>query len=508
MISIVIYSKITSYKLIFFDDADLITKYSKVVEDNKPITYCLTDRFGEQYYRPMLSVSFYVNAMISGYDSSGYYVTNIILHVIAVLSIFLLFLKLKIPDIYSFLSCLLIAVHPIITPAVAWISGRNDPLLVIFTTLSFVFLIKWTEETSGEKKFLFALFHFLGVLFAVFTKESAIVLPVLFAVYILLFRKEKFNLKNMVLFGVFWTAIVTLFLILRTAQEINVSGKDIIGWQAFILNYPSIFAIIGKIFLPLKMSGNAKFESLSIITGILLILSSLVLIIKNRMNLDLRVLLFHLLWILAFLVPTLLIRLEYPHFDYLEHRSYIVIFSVLIIVFQILKSLNIDVKKPAFQASFAIIIVVFIFKTNAYTNTFSDRKVFQEAVIELYPESYTGYYNLGKAFDAEENFPMAKKYYEIAIQKEPTNRNIYIYMAGLFIKKKDPYLAEFWLRKAQKFDSTDVYVNWNLGRAYLLGADTSKAMIYFEKAIPPSSKNYGWISETAMNYLSNGKYEK
>ncbi len=508
VISIVTYSKSTSYKLIYFDDADLITKYSKVVSDNKPISYCFTDMFGEQYYRPILSLSFYVNAMISGDAISGYYMMNILLHAIAVLMIYLLFLKLKIPDTYSFLASLLISVHPIITPAVAWISGRNDPLLVIFTTLSFVFLLNWIDENNSKKQILFAVLHFLSLLFAIFTKESAIVLPVLFAIYILLFRKEKLNAKNIITSGIVWTALVVLFLMLRSSQDMNLSGKDIFGWQAFVFNYPSFFAIIGKIFLPIKMSGSAKFESFSIIIGIFMILTSGALIFKNRKIIDLKVILFNVLWILAFLVPTLLIRLENPHFDYLEHRSYVVIFSVLIIVYQILKSMNIDVKKPAFYVTFAILIVVFFFKANVYTNTFADRKVFQEAVIDMYPDSYTGYYNLGKAYDAEENFPMAKKYFELAIEKDSTIRNIYIYFGGLYIKKKEPILAEHWLMRARKFDSTDIFTNWNLGRTYLLSGDTSKAMPYFEKAIPPISKNYAWISETAFNYMSFGNYEK
>jgi len=508
IICLVTYSKITSYRLVFFDDADLIEKYTKIIADKQPVTICFQNLFGDQYYRPVLGLSFFIDATLYGADPKGYYISNILFHALAILLIFLLFIKLKIPDNFSFLASLLLAVHPILTPAVAWISGRNDPLLLIFSVLAFIFFLDLINSEKQLKRNLFLLLHGLSLLIAIFTKESAIVLPLLFLLYLFLFRSDFLKSIKITLPVVIWLLGAGIYLYARHFTNATVEGQEIFGLKAFVLNLPSVFAIFGKIFLPWKMNGSAHFENFSVFSGIIIMLALTFISILRRKEMNLKYVLFYFAWFLGLLLPTLLIKLENPHFDYMEHRSYPIIFAVVLIIYEILKSYKVDFKKTSVIVISSILIVVFFVKTNIYCETFSDRKTFQQSVIEMYPENYTGYYNLGKAYSDENNYRLAMLNYTTAIQKNPNDKNVYIYLGNLYIKNNEISKAENALRQAEKIDSADIFVTWNLGRVYLLKNDTAKALAYYESALKHKNSNPVWLGELAINFLTFGNYPK
>ena len=80
------------------------------------------------YFRPLLLDSFILNYHVSGEHIKGWHIVNVMLHLIAVLLLFLLLKKVGLDELSSFLLTLIFAVHPMLSQAVAWIPGRNDTL--------------------------------------------------------------------------------------------------------------------------------------------------------------------------------------------------------------------------------------------------------------------------------------------------------------------------------------------------------------------------------------------
>jgi hypothetical protein len=87
---------------------------------------------GGSLYRPMLNVSFILSAQISGTNTWGHHLLNILLHIGACVFLFILLLNLGVSRSISFLSSVLFTIHPALTQSIAYISGRNDSLLAMF----------------------------------------------------------------------------------------------------------------------------------------------------------------------------------------------------------------------------------------------------------------------------------------------------------------------------------------------------------------------------------------
>src|SRR3989344_5686992 len=94
------------------------------------------------YYRPMFILSFMLNSQF-GSSPLVFHLGNILLHIVAAYFIFWLFLELGFKKEISIFSSLIFAVHPVVTPVVAWVPGRIEAILTIFTALSFIMFIRY-----------------------------------------------------------------------------------------------------------------------------------------------------------------------------------------------------------------------------------------------------------------------------------------------------------------------------------------------------------------------------
>jgi hypothetical protein len=170
---------IEKYQYVKMDDTDLIVENEVFIKHLKNIPQAfkqscfeivghLTDN--KSYYRPILIVSFMIDAQLHGTRSaSTYHFFNLLYHIIVCLLLYYFLRKLSNNTALSMVLAALFALHPVNVHAVAWIPGRNDPLLAIFTLISFISLLNYYK--TNENRFL--VLHLLAYAFAVFTKEAA-----------------------------------------------------------------------------------------------------------------------------------------------------------------------------------------------------------------------------------------------------------------------------------------------------------------------------------------------
>jgi hypothetical protein len=174
LVGFVLYLPSLFFSFSYFDDQVLILEnfnflrnlnnFGKAFE----IEVFHTQGFSASYYRPILTLSFMLDAQVSGISPFFYHLSNIIYHLLASVLFFIFLKKIKIEEKISFYISLIFLVHPVLTQAVSWIPGRNDSLLTIFTLLSFIFLINYLENRNFWFLFLYFLFFFIALL----TKES------------------------------------------------------------------------------------------------------------------------------------------------------------------------------------------------------------------------------------------------------------------------------------------------------------------------------------------------
>lgn len=132
------------------------------------ITHC-----SAAYYRPVLTVSFMLDAFFGGQNPFIYHFTNIAVHIAVSCLVFLLLQRIGYKRPSALFFSLIFTVHPALAQAVAWIPGRNDSLMALFGLSAFIFFLDFLK--SGSIYYYCAHLFFLGLAF--FTKETALILP-------------------------------------------------------------------------------------------------------------------------------------------------------------------------------------------------------------------------------------------------------------------------------------------------------------------------------------------
>lgn len=130
---------------------------------------------GSVAYRPVLSATYFLDAAIWNTNPFGFHLTNVLLHVAAVVMVYLLALRVFGHAQLAFLGALIFAVHPLKTEAVAAIGYRADVLAGVWLLIAFLCWLRLNPRSMIAAHMAFAL--------ALFTKEAALVFPFLVWVY-------------------------------------------------------------------------------------------------------------------------------------------------------------------------------------------------------------------------------------------------------------------------------------------------------------------------------------
>lgn len=121
-------------------------------------------------YRPLQMTTYAIDRSVWKENTTGYHLTNILLHMLNTLLVFLL-VRAAYPGVYAaYLVALVFGVHPVNTACVSYISGRADIMGSIFI-LSSVIGRRYFDKT-GAKAFLAV--SAVSYLLAIYSKEYAI----------------------------------------------------------------------------------------------------------------------------------------------------------------------------------------------------------------------------------------------------------------------------------------------------------------------------------------------
>jgi tetratricopeptide (TPR) repeat protein len=157
-----------------YDDRLTVVGNASIRHLDDPVALVLADVF-----RPVVNASYALNFAFAGLDTGPYHVTNVVLHMINVALLFL-FVRRIARSLggggalgVAFATALVYGVHPMLTEAVAYISGRSELLCTLFVLSSLILFVDavriggWMRWVGGLLAFALA----LG------SKETAAVVP-------------------------------------------------------------------------------------------------------------------------------------------------------------------------------------------------------------------------------------------------------------------------------------------------------------------------------------------
>ncbi len=134
------------------------------------------------YYRPLFVAWSMLNYTLFGLRPWGWHLGAILLHVGAVLSVFLLVRRLGLEYWTAALAALIFAAHPVHIEPVAWVSAASDSMVTMFAALAFTAFLKGRD--AGQKPNVAWWVVSLALLAcALLTKEMAVVFSALVGIY-------------------------------------------------------------------------------------------------------------------------------------------------------------------------------------------------------------------------------------------------------------------------------------------------------------------------------------
>lgn len=167
-----------------WDDALLIQR-SHRLQDWTSLPGVLSSHFwsevreGSHYYRPLVSLSFFLDVQVWGFTPMGFHLTNLLLHLATSLAVLALARRLTGSVLAAAVAAVAFALHPIHTESVTFISGRTDVLATLFFLLALLGYVRWRQDGRT--------LAFAGSLVAFFlgltAKEVAVTLPLVLFLY-------------------------------------------------------------------------------------------------------------------------------------------------------------------------------------------------------------------------------------------------------------------------------------------------------------------------------------
>ena len=99
-------------------------------------------------WHPLTWLSYALDCQLYGLQPWGHHLTNLLLHIVNAVLVFLVFRRLTDATWRSALVAILFAVHPLHVESVAWASERKDTLSTLFWMLAMLFYVDYAQAKS------------------------------------------------------------------------------------------------------------------------------------------------------------------------------------------------------------------------------------------------------------------------------------------------------------------------------------------------------------------------
>lgn len=432
-------------------------------------------------YRPIQTATYMMDYSLWKLNPRGFHLTNIVLHIAAALSLYWLINIIFNNNFLSLLTAALFVVHPIHVEAVAYISGRADPLSLLFMLLCFISYIKSPPSKHTGVYILMLLSYAL----ALFSRENSLILPVLVLLYHYSFKKKIMvrEFVSIVIIASFYVLLrmTVLKSMLAHAPYTTTALQRLPGFFVAVTTYVKL------LFLPFNLHmeyGSAVFHwgNPQAILGVVLLLTLLIYAFRKRK--DQKLVFFSVLWFFVALLP---VANLYPINSYMaEHWLYLPSIGFFLIIAKAIHSLH-KAKAGDFRILVTVLVMgLFIFYTTLTIkqNIYWGNPVsFYKRTLKYAPDSSKLHYNLGNAYGAIGKNKESIAAYKKATEIKPDYLEAYSNLGTIYhaINKNKEAIAAYKKAIAIKPDSAIAY--YNLGNAYNTMSKSEEAIAAYKKVI-------------------------
>lgn len=499
-----VYAASLSFGLTELDDSIFINEFRDYNENLHNLLASfgrgLFDAAKDPYYRPLFMDSMILNYLGSdhGQNLRIYHVVNVLLHVASVLLLYKVFIKLNLKTTHAFILCMLFAVHPALSQAVAWIPGRNDTLLAVFMLSFFLYSVNYSNDGKTRDLFLSALF----LLLAFFTKETAVfAAPAAFVLLVLVLQKNWLDKKNIIQY-IFWAACFVVWYTARASATVQTGITFTQVLHDFTGRLPLIIQYLGKALLPFNLSVFPTQEDTVYHFGIaaLVLLGALVFLSKGK---NVKVVVAGIILFLLFLLPVLLVPNNLNEQSF-EHRLYLPMIGILLLLSQT-ALFNNKLGDKTILIGGVVVAAIFAGINFTHQDSFNDPKTFWTKAAETSPHS--AYANMMLAARIDDNVQESYRLFRKAYQLNPKEKYLNFYY-GVMLQKQDSVMQSEKYLLTEKNTSGYFECDFYLARVAAEKRDLNGAITYLTTYLTHQPRNPQANNNLLLLYMDTRQTDK
>lgn len=465
------YGQVVNFTLGRFDEEGMILNNLKVLVDSSTIRDVVQqDPFfrdpGLNFYRPVQNVSLLLDAKIGKGKASTFHATNLILHALTSIMVLLALTRFSNNKLTSLLLALVYAVHPLFAQAIGWVPGRGDLILALCAAI----MLHATLRDPLLASMRTVLTVILSCAVAVFAKETAILLPLMF-VATLFITPERTEWKNRNFILALLGSLVSgaLYLYARSIVVQKTTPGNKFGLETLVENLRVVPEIIAKFIIPVGLQPMASYTLTTTIIGSVLCVALAILIVRIP-DRDKKVsALFGVAWFLVFTLPGAMFHHAdgAAAYDYLEHRAYLPIIGLLATISMIMSEYIQPLRWNRVATVTSLIIVAYLGAAVIHVRNYASPLAFYDKAVHANPTSSLAYTNRGLIRESKGNLEGAIQDYSEAIRLDPTYAQAYVNRGNRYGAAGDEERAKNDYMQAIRYKPSLFPARFNLGNYYL-----------------------------------------
>ena len=176
LLVLLVFGQSVFFDFIRFDEEQYVTLNPHVLSGLswRNIGWAFTT-FDAGFWHPLTWISLMADAHIYGLFAGGYHGTNLLLHLLSTLLLFLVLRRMTGVAWQSVLVAALFAVHPLHVEPVAWIASRKDVLSTFFWILTMAAYVRYTEHRIWQRYVTVLICFAMGLM----AKPMVVTLPII-----------------------------------------------------------------------------------------------------------------------------------------------------------------------------------------------------------------------------------------------------------------------------------------------------------------------------------------
>ena len=461
----------------------------------------------ELSYRPVSGMFHLIIYKLSGSAPISFRLANLVFHLINAFFVFLIFNKLIKNKLCSFAGSILFALHPVHTEIIQCASFNEDILAVFFMLLTFFFYLKVNSDDFVKNR-LWIILSFIFFFLALFSKESAIVMPLIIGLHYYLTERE-FKVPGFpgyFVITVFYLWIRFFVMVNLTAPQESYLGGSI--YINFLTMCKGFMQYISILFYPVNLCVDyGKPLSLSvtepavIISFIVIAFYFLITYISKKYSV---IYTFLLLWFPIGLLPVLNIV---PFGNYISVRYlYFPSIGIFLLVSFFLKRWISSARLFLLFITTAVCLLSIL--TISRNEEWKNEEQLWKSNIQNCPYSIKAYKNLGAFYEKNNRIKESLKIFNKLLTMNPADPVLNSNIGLLYNKSNQIDLALKYLLKAVSLDPKCEEAQNNLGVIYQNNGNYKEARKYFLNALKANSYYAPAYDNLGLMLRVTGNYEK